>query len=146
MKDALTFSYDDDDEEVLGNVPELIKYSGLAIQGLTEVYVDPGYELEEITPLQRKYLDKLRERFQSRKYEPIPFYDMRSALSSIGKEMNKKLSRFHIIQTLRVFWRAGYFRRFIRGKTSRTNKVGRGEWYGVHYMIYPKEEYESNDT
>lgn len=144
MKNSLNFSYDD--EDIIQDMSEIIKYSGQSVQQLTEVYVDPGYELEEITPLQRKYLDKLRERFQSRKYEPIPFYDMRSALSSIGKEMDKKLSRFHIIQTLRVFWRAGYFRRFIRGKTSRTNKVGRGEWYGVHYMIYPKEEYESNDT
>lgn len=141
MKNSISFLYDDE-EEPTENIYELIKYSGQAVQELTEVYVDPGYEIEEITPLQRVYLDALRERFDSRKNEVIPYYDMRSALSDIGKKLDKKLSRFHIIKTLRIFWRAGYFRRFIRGKTKMSKKVGRGEWYGVHYMIYPKEYYE----
>lgn len=142
MRDLYSFSYEDEEPEDLENI---IKYSGSTIQPLTEVYVDPGYELEEITPLQRLYLNRLRERFDSRKYEPIPYGDLKSALSHIGKDVGRKLSRFHIIQTFRIFWRAGYFRRFIRGKTKLTRKVGRGEYYGVHYMIYPQEYYERNE-
>lgn len=142
MRDLYSFSYEDEEPEDLKNI---IKYSGSTVQPLTEMYVDPGYELEEITPIQKVYLNRLRERFESRKYEQIPYSDLKVALSSIGKDMDKKLSRFHIIQTLRIFWRAGYFRRFIRGKTKLTRKVGRGEYYGVHYMIYPQEYYERDE-
>ena len=56
---------------------------------------------------------------------------------AIGNKLKRPMGKFQITTTLRNLWRVGHIRRYVRGKTNRSRKVGRGEWYGVHYSLYP---------
>lgn len=102
---------------------------------LREVLVDPGYELESVSPADMLMYEKICERFYNRQYEPISFGDLKAAMYVIGNKMGKKISDFQILHILRRLWRAGILRRYILGKMKRMYRPGRGEWYGVHYLL-----------
>ena len=106
---------------------------------LKEIEVDPGYELESVSPRDLYYLDKLRSRFASRRDETLSFYELKAACYKIGNELKVPVSDFQIIHILRNLWRVGYTRRFIRGK-AQSKKIGRGEYFGVHYILYPLKD------
>lgn len=137
--DPIYIEYDSnaDEEEVSANTRKL-HHQQPVFRALHEITVDPGYELESIEPKHLIFLDELRTRFEHRKEEPIPFYDLKSSMYAIGNKLGTPISDFQITHALRAMWRAGYIRRLVRGKTTRTKKVGRGEYYGVHYILYPK--------
>lgn len=135
--DPLYIEYNNQDEEEKEPTDKSHYY--LKDNMLTEIEVDPGYELESLQPSDLIYLDKLRERFALRKDEQIPYYDIKAACYKIGNKLKKPISDFQILHLTRRLWRAGYTRRFVRGK-AKTRKVGRGEYYGVHYVLYPKED------
>lgn len=127
------------DEKKLANYITYDKRFGMP---LSEVEVDPGWEKETLSPKEEFYLKEIRDRFGVRGREPIPFSDLQSAFYDIGKRNNKRVSKFQITHMLRHMWRHGEIRRYIRGKTKWTVKKGRGEWYGIHYSLYPKKEEE----
>ena len=114
-------------------------YTDRKTKPLVEISVDPGYELESVRPFDLLVLSKLQERFFSRRDEPIPFYDLKAATYKIGNDMLVAISDFQILHMLRNLWRAGYITRYIAGKRT-IKKTGRGEWYGVHYKLYPMEK------
>lgn len=137
------FYYEDDPEPRKRKPPKPLSarevhndiYSAGSKRPLIEVFVDPGYELETLPPSDVELYNKLLERFYNRLYEPIPYVDLKSALYTIGNKMDKRISDYQILHLLRRLWRAGYIRRFIRGRSKRVSKPGRGEWYGVHYLL-----------
>lgn len=126
---GLIFNYEDD-------IPQEKEY-------LVEAFVDPGYELEYLDDVDRFYLRKIRERFEVRKEDYLSFAELRAALYDISNKHPKrrKADRFFIIHLIRRWWRAGEFRRFVKGRT-RKKLLGRGAWYGVHYKIYPEGKNE----
>lgn len=117
-----------------------LHYSGLAVNPLVEQFVDPGYELEMVHPKEMRALQYLRERFFERKDEPIRYYDLKAAMYDYGNKVGEKWSAFHILHLFRNLWRLGEIRRFIRGKAKAVRKIGRGEWWGVHYTLWPKKD------
>lgn len=134
---------DYEDEDPITSLPasEVEKgfYTNQKSKPLVEITVDPGYELEMVDPRDKLILDKLRERFFDRRDEPIRYYDLKAATYKIGNDMLVAISDFQILHTLRNLWRAGYITRYIVGRRV-IKKTGRGEWYGVHYKLYPKEK------
>lgn len=145
--DPIIIDYNDEHDFSASESPDKRKiennylyYSQAFDRALAEIYVDPGYELEMVSPIELKYLELLRSRFGERGFSPIPFYDLKSAMYAIGNTLKKPISEFQIIHYLRNLWRAGYTRRFIRGRTKFTKKLGRGEWYGIHYILYVNRE------
>ena len=134
--------YDDDSEEenaVYAKDVEAEFYTKTLTRRLTEILVDPGYELESVAPKDLWLLENLRERFSSRKNEAIKFYDLKAASYKIGNDNLMAISDFQIIHMMRNLWRAGYIRRYVLGQR-KIKRAGRGEWYGVHYKLYPKEK------
>lgn len=146
--DPITIDYEEEEEDIVldeENINLKFHYKGKTTIPLKEIEVDPGYELEMVHPNELKLLKQLRERFLTRKKEPIPFYDLSAALYQIGNEKGKKISKFQIIHHLRNLWRAGLIIRLVRGRSRQTRKVGRGEWYGIHYILYSKEELKESE-
>ena len=144
----IIIDYEEEDEEFSldeENINQKFHYKGQSTMPLKEIGVDPGYELEMVHPFELELLKKLRERFLTRKKEPIPFYDLTAAIYQIGNDMDKKITKFHIIHHLRNLWRAGLIVRLVRGRTSKTKKIGRGEWHGIHYILYSKEELKESE-
>lgn len=113
---------------------------------LTEHFPDPGWELPTVMKHELECLDALRAHFEPRKDEPIPYYDISLVMydccyTSRGNPLHKII----ISQMLRRMWRAGLIRRFTRGRSRRgknkaTMDAGRGNWWGVHYILWPRGE------
>lgn len=145
--DPTIISYDDDPIEIVyedAAKKELYQspafyYKGKIVTPLIEIPVDPGYELERVHPKELRLLEWLRSRFNERR-EPIAYYDLKAACYSYGDEVGEKWGAFNILHALRHLWRYGEIRRFIRGKAKAVRKIGRGESYGVHYMLWPKKD------
>lgn len=138
--DPIHIEYDTNpDDELLSEETIKLHHKQPVYRPLIEISVDPGYELESVEPKYLIYLEALRERFILRRDEPLPFFDLKSAMYAIGNNLGKPISDFQITHGLRALWRAGYIRRLVRGKSTRSKKIGRGEYYGVHYILYPKD-------
>ena len=121
-------------------------YKQLTRKPLIEIEVDEEYKLEMVHPKHKQILDELRLRFAERINSPIPLYDLKAAMYAIGNKIDYKLGKFRIQNILRYLWRAGYIRRYVIGKVRWEVKEGRGEWYGIHYSLYPKDWESSNKS
>lgn len=146
--DRLQILYTDDEEEHLevmtsktnpSEVKILNNYTNLADKPLIEIEVDEEYKLEMVAPIHLEILKELRYRYGQRGYTPIPYYDLSAAIYVIGNKLDYNIGKFRIAHILRYLWRAGYTRRYVRGRVEWKVKKGRGEWHGVHYSLYPKE-------
>jgi hypothetical protein len=146
-------SYDDKDDITAKKVDKdfYMRYDNK--KGLVRIDVDPGYELETVSPTDRKYLAMLRERFEKRGHEPIPLYDFRSFFYEMANQGNIKgekhrgIKQVHIINILRRLWRAGYLTRYVLAvEKPRRRSDGRMDWREVHYgMFGKKDEIENNE-
>lgn len=141
--EAPLFFYDDEDAVLAKEVEKNFYHYD---NRLYEIAVDPGYELEQLSKKDKYFLEMLRRRFINRSQEPIPFYEIKMAIYKIADDHpDYRVSLFQTIHMLRYMWRAGEIRRFVRGKSRRTQKrSGRGEWYGVHYILFPEEVTQEN--
>ena len=135
----LTAAENEDDINENKVIGDYVTYDKRIGTPLTKIEVDPGWELERITPLEETLLLKLRERFGKRGHSPIPMHDLLAASYQIGDDIGKRFTKFHISSKyLRHLWRYGEITRYVRGRTKWSVKKGRGEWYGVHYKLYPE--------
>jgi hypothetical protein len=146
--DRIQIVYEDEEaaaEEMLASdnpseVKILNNYGNFYSAPLQEVEVDKEYVLEMVHPKHKEILMKLRERYGQRGHTPIPYYDLSASLYEIGNKINYSMGKFRIAHILRYLWRAGYIRRYVRSRVEWKVKKGRGEWYGIHYSLYPKSD------
>lgn len=106
---------------------------------LVEDFVDGPYKLEMLDPRDLNMLFYLRERFNTRRYEKIPYYDFKAACYDIcnkhAKETYIRIADFQITTLLRRLWRGGKIRRFIDPRELPYAKPGRGKHRGIHYIL-----------
>lgn len=103
-----------------------------------EQFVDKGFELNKVYDMDLDALYFLRsyfsERFNKDRETLFSFQELDQAIKLARK--NKIFPKVGLTSaTMRRLWRAGYIRRFIKGKWDRPPAKGRGHWYGVSYTL-----------
>jgi hypothetical protein len=94
-----------------------------------EQFVDKGYERDTITTKCAIFFQDVKARFKDSK-DVISFED----IADLAQE--KGYSYYAAVQWMRMLWKAGKVRRFVKGEwynTVQGNSTGR--WFGVGYSF-----------